>query len=113
MDKSNNIQNAPAEPDNEFDALARSWFNFQINNRDKVRPVHTALYYYILYTGCTLGSLNRVVLPAIMVMAVLSLNSFKAYKKALNDLVQFRFIEIVQDRKAIKIVSLKTSRDNG
>ena len=80
-------------------SLSRSWFDFCFENPEKVRPNHTALYFFCIEHCNRLGWKKKFGLPTSMAMEAIGIRSYNTYKKALDELVEFGFIEMVEKSK--------------
>lgn len=79
--------------------LTRCWYNFKFDNSKKVRHIHSDMYFYIIDLWNRLGQKNDFGLPTTVTMEALGIGSYNTYKKCLNDLVDFGFINIVSESK--------------
>lgn len=78
--------------------LNKKWFSFSFENKD-AKPIHTAIYMYAIEHCNKLGWKKEFGFPTDLVMEVLSIKSYNTYSKALKDLVDFGFIEMVEKSK--------------
>ena len=74
--------------------LSRSWFNFSFENPQKVRPYHTAIYFFAIEHCNRLGWKEVFGFPTSMVLEAIGMKSYSSYKKYLDDLVDFGYIKI-------------------
>lgn len=79
--------------------LTRNWYNFRFENPDKVRAIHSDLYFYIVDLWNRLGQKEKIGLPTSVTMQCLGIGSYNTYKKALNEIIEFGFIILVSDSK--------------
>ena len=79
--------------------LTRNWYNFKFENIGKVRHIHSDLYFYIVDTWNRLGQKERIGLPSKYSMDALGIGNHRTYKKALDDLVDWGFVEMVSIAK--------------
>ena len=79
--------------------LSRNWFNFSFENPDKVKPIHTAIYFFTIERCNRLGWKEKFSLPTDMSMEANGIKSYKTYKKALKEIVEFGFIKMHQESK--------------
>jgi hypothetical protein len=79
--------------------LSRTWFNFCLDNPDKIKPNHTALYFWAIETFNRFDWKQKVGLPTSHAMEVLGIKSYNTYIGTLNDLVEFGFIKMVERSK--------------
>ncbi len=78
--------------------LTKSWFNFSYETKE-AKPIHTAIYLYIVEHCNKLGWKKEFGLPTDLVMEVLSIRSHKTYSKTLNELVEFGFLNMIEKSK--------------
>lgn len=79
--------------------LSRSWFDYSFENPDKVKPIHTAIYFFAIEHCNRLGWKDKFGFPTTMVMEAIGVKSYNTYIKALNELVEFGFIKMIQVSK--------------
>jgi len=90
--------------------LSRNWINFSFDNPEKVKPIHYAIYFFSIEHCRRLGWKEKFGLPTFMVMEAIGVKKWHTYAKALNDLVYWGFIVMVQKSKnqySRNIISLK------
>lgn len=90
--------------------LSKEWFDFSFANPEKIKPIHTAIYFFAIDNCNRLGWKDKFGLPTDMVKEALGIGSYNTYKKALNDLIEWQFIEMVQKSKnqyTANIITLK------
>ena len=80
-------------------SLSRSWFDFCFENPDKIKPNHTALYFFIIELCNRLGWKEKFGLPTSMAKEAVGIKSYNTYINSLNDLVEFEFIVMVEKSK--------------
>ena len=76
--------------------LSRVWFDFCFENTEKITPAHTALYFYCIEHCNRLGWKEKFGLPAQISMEAIGVKSWKTYSKVFNDIVEWKFIEVIQ-----------------
>jgi hypothetical protein len=76
--------------------LSRQWFDFSFENPDKIKPIHTALYFFACEHCNRLGGKDKFGLPSIMTMEAIGVKSHNTYMKAFNDLIEWGFITLYQ-----------------
>jgi len=81
---------------NDIFELSRNWWEYAAQNR--VKPIHNALYFYIINKANTLHWKPEIGLPTEYTVMCLG-TYYKAYKSALEDLESFGFIRIVERSK--------------
>lgn len=79
--------------------LSRNWFNFSFENPDMVRPIHTAIFMWAIEKCNRLGWKKKFGFPTSHAMDAIGVKSKNTYLKALNDLVDWGFIEMIQESK--------------
>lgn len=79
--------------------LSRSWFDWAFENPDINTPVHTALFMWVIEKWNRLGQKEKFGLPTSEAMEVLSIRSLNTYNKVFGNLVEWGFIEVIQQSK--------------
>ena len=79
--------------------LSRRWFNYCFDNPDLVRPIHTAIYFFAIEHCNRLGWKDKFGFPSSMAMEAIGVKNWRTYSKALNDLVEWGLISMVQKSK--------------
>jgi len=89
--------------------LTRNWYSHKFENPDKVKHVHSDLYFYIVDLWNRLGQKDKFGLPTDVTMESVGIKSYNTYSKALKDLIEFGFVVLVADSKnqhSSKIIAL-------
>jgi hypothetical protein len=76
--------------------LTREWYNFRFENPNKAKHVHSDLYFYIIDRWNRFGQKEKFSLPTESTMEALGIRSYNTYKKALHDLIEFGFVEVIE-----------------
>lgn len=76
--------------------FSRAWFDFSFNNPKKVKPVHTAIYFFAIERCNRLGWKEEFGFPTDLAMEALGICNYKTYIRALEDLVNWEFIKWIQ-----------------
>lgn len=79
--------------------LSRVWFDFCFENPERIKPNHTAVYFFIIEHCNRLGWKEKFGLPTTMVMEAVGIKSYNTYKQTLNDLVDFGFVTMIERSK--------------
>ena len=79
--------------------LTRNWYNYKFDNPEKVRHIHSDMYFYIVDLWNRLGQKEKIGLPTAVTMEALGIGSYNTYKKALAQLIEFGFISEVSEAK--------------
>lgn len=79
--------------------LSRNWFNYCFDNPEKVKPAHTAVYFFAIEHCNRLGWKEKFGFPSQMVMEAVGIKNWRTYSKVLNDLVDFGFIKMIEISK--------------
>lgn len=79
--------------------LSRSWFDFCFDNPEKVKPNHTALYFFAIEQCNRLGWKEKFGLPTTMAKEAIGIHSYNTFINTLNDLVSFGAIIMIQKSK--------------
>jgi hypothetical protein len=75
-------------------SLSRQWFEFVIENSEMVRPIHGALYFWIVELNNRLNWKEVFGLPTDYSMQAIGIKGYQHYKNALNDLIKWGFINL-------------------
>lgn len=81
-----------------FDYM-RSFWDFAFENPDKIKPNHCALYAFCVEHCNRLGWKEKFGLPTTMVKDAIGIRSYGTYIQTLKDLVDFGFIELIEQSK--------------
>ena len=79
--------------------LSRKWFDFCFENPEKISPIHTALYFFIMEHCNRLGWKQKFGLPTTMSMEAIGIRSYNTYKKALYDIIEWGFLVMIESSK--------------
>lgn len=79
--------------------LSRKWFDFSFSNPDKIKPIHSAVYFFAIEHCNRLGWKDKFGFPSQMVMEAIGVKNWRTYSKALNDLVEWGFIQMIEISK--------------
>ena len=89
--------------------LSRNWFDFCFKNPDKIKPVHTALYFFCIEHCNRLGWKEKFGLPTTMVKEAIGIHSYNTYINTLNELIEFGFIKLItksQNQHSSNIIAI-------
>lgn len=78
--------------------VSKSWFSYVAENVN-VKPIHTALYFFIFNKWNSLFWKKHFGLPTENTMECLNIRSYKTYIKALEELESFGFIKFIERSK--------------
>lgn len=76
--------------------LSRKWFNFCFENPEKIKPNHTAVYFFAIELCNRLGWKEKFGFPTTIAMESIGIKSYNTYIKTLIDLVDWGFIIMVE-----------------
>ena len=79
--------------------LSRNWFEFCFNNPERIKPIHSAIYFFAIEHCNRLGWKDKFGFPSQMVMEAVGVKNWRTYSKALNELVDFGFIKMIEVSK--------------
>jgi len=79
--------------------LSRNWFNWCFDNPEKIKPNHTALYFYAIEHCNRLGWKEKFGLPTSMAKEAIGIRSYNTYINTLNELVDWGFLTMVEKSK--------------
>lgn len=80
-------------------SLSRHWFDFCFENPEKIRPNHTALYFFAIEHCNRLGWKRKFGFPTTMAMEAIGIHSYNTYKKTLDEVIGFGFIKMIEKSK--------------
>ncbi|HUX56452.1 MAG TPA: hypothetical protein VMV77_05730 [Bacteroidales bacterium] len=75
-------------------ALSRQWFDFVSESNEKITPIHTALYFWIVELNNKLLWKDVFGLPTLDAMRRIRIKDRRCYRKTLQDIKDWGFIEI-------------------
>ena len=96
--------------------LSRAWFNYCFENPELIKPIHTAVFFFACEHYNRLGKKDKFGFPTVMAMEAVGVKKYHTYGKALNDLVDWGFIKMVERSKnqySANIISLCAAPQNG
>lgn len=76
-------------------ALSRQWFDFTAETSEMVNTIHTALYFWIVDLNNRLNWKDVIGLATDHTMNAIRIKSYRSYKKALDDLIRWGFLDLV------------------
>jgi glucan-binding YG repeat protein len=79
--------------------LSRKFFDWSFENPEKISPTHIAMYFFIIEHCNRLGWKEKFGLPTSMVKDAIGIKNYKTYISALNNLVEWGFIIMVEKSK--------------
>lgn len=79
--------------------LSRDWFEFCLDNPEKIRPTHTALYFFAIDLCNKLGWRERFGLPTDVAKMAIGVSNYKTYITTFNDLSEWGFFHVIQRSK--------------
>ncbi len=79
--------------------LSRNWFDFCFENPEKIKPNHTALYFFMIEHCNRLGWKEKFGLPTTMSMEAIGIKSYNTYINTFNELAEFGVIKIIEKSK--------------
>jgi len=79
--------------------LSRQWFDFSFDNPEKIRPIHSAIYFFAIEHCNRLGWKEKFGFPTQMAMEAIGVKNWRTYNKGLTDLIDWGFIELIEKSK--------------
>lgn len=79
--------------------LSRKWFDWCFDNPEKIKPNHTALYFFCIEHCNRLGWQEKFGLPTEMAKSAIGIHSYNTYTNTLTDLIEWGFIKMIQKSK--------------
>lgn len=95
--------------------LSRLWFDWCFDNASKIKPIHTALYFFCVEHNNRLGWKKEFGLPRNMAMDAIGVKNNRTFTAAFNDLEDWGFIEVLErstNQHSANIISLRASVEN-
>ena len=95
---------------NSYD-LSRNWFNFCFENPEKIKPNHSAVYFFAIEHCNRLGWKEKFGFPTTMVMEAVGIKSYNTYINTLHDLVNWKFISyyhFFDEKFKMKIIDIES-----
>jgi hypothetical protein len=80
-------------------SLSRNYWDYAFDNPDKLKPNHSAIYFFAIEHCNRLGWKDKFGLPTTMVMEAVGIKNYKTYHSALIDLVDIGFIKLIEKSK--------------
>lgn len=79
--------------------LSRTWFDFCFENPEKIKPNHTAVYFFAIEHCNRLGWKSKFGFPSAMAMESIGIKSYNTYINTLHELVEWGFIKMIEKSK--------------
>jgi hypothetical protein len=79
--------------------LSRTWFDWCFENPEKIKPNHSALYFFCIEHCNRLGWKEKFGLPTTMAKEAIGISSYNTYINTLNDLIDWGFIKLIEKSK--------------
>lgn len=83
----------------EWYKLSRQWFDWCFENPDKIKPVHSAMYFFIIEHCNRLWWKEKFWLPMEMTKDAIGISNYRTYSNTLSDLIEWWFIKEIQKSK--------------
>ena len=96
--------------------LSRNWFDWCFENPSKVKPIHSAIFFFAIEHCNRLGWKKEFGFPSQMTMDAIGVRKYQTYGKALSDLVEWGFVEMIEKSKnqySANIISINAQPKNG
>lgn len=90
--------------------LYRQFWDYCFNNPEKIKPTHIAIYSYAIEHCNRLGWKSKFGFPTSLVMEATGIKSYSVYKKHLDELCDFGFINMIElskNQHSSNIIALK------
>lgn len=79
--------------------LSRNFWDWSFSNPEKIKPIHSAIYFFAVEHCNRLGWKDKFGFPSQMVMEAIGVKNWRTYSAGLKDLVGFGFIKMVETSK--------------
>lgn len=96
--------------------LSRTWFDWCFENPSKIKPIHSAIFFFAIEHCNRLGWKKEFGFPSQMTMDAIGVRKYQTYGKALNDLVEWGFVQMIEKSKnqySANIISINAQPKNG
>jgi len=96
--------------------LSRRFFDWCFENPEKIKPLHSAIYFFALEHWNRLGHKSKFGFPSQMTMDAVGIRKYQTYGKAFNDLIDWGFFELIEKSKnqySANIISISATPKNG
>lgn len=96
--------------------LSRNWFNFCFDNPERVKPIHSAIFFFAVEHCNRLGGKEKFGFPSQMTMEAIGVKKHQTYSKALNELSDWGFITFIEKSRnqwSANIISLSAVPKKG
>lgn len=79
--------------------LSRNFWDWAFENPDKIKPNHSAMYFFAIEHCNRLGWKEKFGFPTAMAMEAIGIKSYNTFINTLKELVEFGFIQMVEKSK--------------
>lgn len=79
--------------------LTRNYWDFSFSNPEKIKPIHSAIYFFAIEHCNRLWWKEKFWFPTSMAMDAIWISNYSSYKKWLEDLVEWGFIKMIEVSK--------------
>lgn len=88
-----------AKPKKNSYSLTRMWFDFAFDNQSKVKPQHGIIYLWAVESNNRCGWVDEFGFPSQHTMKATGIRTWSTYTNALNDLIDWGFIDMRERSK--------------
>lgn len=96
--------------------LSRNFWNWAFDNPEKIKPIHSAIFFFALEHCNRLGNKEKFGFPSQMTMDAIGVKKYQTYGKALHDLENWGFITFIEKSKnqySANIIKINAVPKNG
>lgn len=79
--------------------LSRNFWNWAFDNPEKVKPNHSAIYFFAIEHCNRLGGKIKFGFPSLMTMEAVGIKKHQTYSKYFNELIEFGFFKLIERSK--------------
>lgn len=79
--------------------LSRQFFDFCFENPEKIRPIHSAVYFFAIEHCNRLGWKHKFGFPSQMAMDAIGVRNWRTYIVGFNDLCEWGFFQLIEKAK--------------
>lgn len=79
--------------------LSRCFWDYAFEHPEKIRPVHSAIFFFAIEHCNRLGWKSKFGFPTTMAMDAIGVKSYNTYTRALQELVDYGFVKMIEKSK--------------
>ena len=79
--------------------LSRNFWNWAFDNPEKIKPNHSAIYFFAIEHCNRLGGKIKFGFPSLMTMEAIGIKKHQTYSRYFNELIEYEFFELIERSK--------------